>query len=88
MVEYALDNLYTLDTNFCPTKEYNADFRADAMLDGAEFGVQTNGHSVDIIKDNGQRSVKDSYKGRKTYDGKKDCNIYGVKHELKDITNY
>lgn len=88
MYEYALDNLYTLDTNFCPTKEYNADFRKDGMLDGKEFGNQTNGHSVDIIKAEGQRSVKDSYKWRKTYDGKKECNIYWLKNEVKDITNY
>lgn len=88
MVEYALDNLYTLDTNMCPTKEYNSDFKTDGILDGSDFWKNTNWHAIDIIKDNGQRSVKDNYKWRKTYDGKKECNIYELKHELKDLTNY
>ena len=88
MVEYALDNLYTLDTNFCPTTEYSLDYRRDAMLDGKDFGYITNWHCADIIKEDGQRSVKDNYKGRKTLDGKKACNIYGLKHKLEDITNY
>lgn len=88
MLEDALDKLYTINTNMCPTKEYNADFRKDAMLDGKDFGVNTNWHAIDVIKYKGQRSVKDSYKWRKTYDGKKECNIYGLKHELKDISNF
>ena len=88
MVEEALKNLYTLDTNFCPTSAYSADYRKDAMLDWTDFWTATNWHSVDIISKEWQRGVKDSYKGRKTYDWKKDCNFYGLKHELKDISNY
>lgn len=88
MIETALDNLYTLDGNLCPTKEYIADYKKDAMVDGYEFWAKTNGHCVDIIKEEWRRSVKDSYKGRKTYDGKMECNIYGLKNELKDMTNY
>lgn len=31
------------------------------MLDGTDFGAATYGHSVGIINENGQRSVKDNY---------------------------
>lgn len=80
IVEDALDMLYTLDWNLCPTGEYITDFSADWMLDGTNFWYDTNWHSIDFIKQDGQRSVKDSYKGRK-------YNIYGLKHKLSEITN-
>lgn len=88
MLQTALEYNYTLETNFCPTVAYNNDYKADWMLDWKDFGKQTNGHAVDIINYKWQRSVKDSYKWRKTTNWKKDCNIYWLKHELKDITNY
>lgn len=78
LIEYALDNLFTLDWNYCPTSEYNKD-KADWMLDGTEFWKQTNWHSVDIIKKDGQRSVKDSSSKNR---------IYGLKNKLSQISNY
>ena len=80
IVESTLDKLYTIDWNYCPTKEYNDD-RADLMIDGTNFWYSTNGHSVDIIKKNWQRSVKDSW-------SRPERNIYGLKHKLSEITNY
>jgi len=88
MLEKALDELYTLDTNFCPTTAYSQDYRKDWILNWTDFWTATNGHSVDIIKKDWKRGVKDSYKGRKTYDWKKDCNFYELEHELKDLSNY
>lgn len=80
IIEYAINNLYTIDWNYCPTAEYNKD-REDLMIDGTKFGYKTNWHSVDIICKNWQRSVKDSW-------SRPERNIYWLKHKLSEITNY
>lgn len=80
VIEYALDKLFTLDWNYHPTKEYNQD-KADWMLDGKDFGNLTNWHSVDIIKKDGVRSVKDSGSVPAR-------NIYWLKNKLSQISNY
>ena len=80
IVEDALDMLYTLDWNLCPTAEYITDYTADGMLNGTKFWYNTNGHSVDFIKKEWQRSVKDNYKGSQ-------YNIYGLEHKLSEISN-
>ena len=77
IIEDALDKLYTLDWNYCPTKEYNED-KADWMLDGTEFWKQTNWHSVCVVKKGWQRSIKDS--GSVPY--------YWVKNKISQISNY
>lgn len=88
MVDACIKKWYTLDTNFCPTVEYARDYYvSDACVDGYEFWFKTNGHSVWIIW-NGHRSVKDNYKGRKTSDGSRGCNIYELKHPLAKMTNF
>lgn len=80
IIEDVLNNLYTIDWNYCPTKEYNED-KQDLMVDGTNFWYSTNWHSVDIINKDGQRSVKDSW-------SRPEKNIYGLKHKLSEITNY
>lgn len=80
IMEDAIGKLYTIDWNYCPTSKYNQD-RADWMLDGTDFWYNTNWHSVDVRVVENQRSVKDSYVGRK-------FNIYWLKHKLSEITNY
>ena len=80
IIEDVLDKLYTLDWNYCPTKEYNED-KLDLMIDWTDFWKATSWHSVDIIKKNGQRSVKDSW-------SRPEKNIYWLKHKLSEITNY
>ena len=80
IIEDVLDKLYTIDWNYCPTKEYNED-KLDLMIDWTDFWKNTNWHSVDIIKKNGQRSVKDSW-------SRPEKNIYGLKNKLSEITNY
>lgn len=77
VIENALDKLFTLDWNYCPTAEYNQD-KADWMIDGKDFWKQTNWHSVDIVKKGGQRSIKDS--GSVPY--------YWVKNKISQISNY
>ena len=80
VIENALDKLFTLDWNYCPTTEYNQD-KADWMVDGTDFGTSTSWHSVDIISKSWQRSVKDS-------GSSKTNNIYWLKHKLSEISNY
>lgn len=88
LVDEILKKWYTMNWNFKPTAEYSKDYYFDWVLDGCDFWIQTNWHSIDIIRDNWHRSVKDSYKGRKTVDKSKDCNRYELKHPLAEITNY
>lgn len=80
IMEYALENLYTIDWNYCPTKEYNED-KKDLMIDWTKFWYKTNWHSVDIICKEWQRSVKDS-------GSRPEKNIYWLKHKLSEITNF
>lgn len=80
IVENVLEKLYTIDWNFCPTNDYNQD-RQDWMIDWTDFWKRTNWHSVDIICKEWQRSVKDSYVGRK-------FNIYWLKNKLSSLTNF
>lgn len=78
IIDSAVDKLYTLDGNMCPTHSYNQD-KADWMLDGTDFWTNTNWHSIDIIKKEGQLSVKDSSSKNQ---------IYGLKHNLSQISNF
>lgn len=87
MLDEAIKKKYTIFGNYCPTWAYSKDYNTDAVLDWNEFWYNTNWHAIDIIWD-GHRAVKDSYKGRKTYDWTKDSNIYELKHPLAEITNY
>ena len=77
IIENVLDKLYAIDWNFCPTKKYNEDKR-DWMIDWTDFGANTNWHSVDVVKKEGQRSVKDSWS----------VPYYWLKNKLSQISNY
>ena len=87
MVDEILEKWYTMNGNFCPTTEYSQDYRKDAILDWTDFWTNTNWHAIDIIND-WKRKVKDSYKGRKTYDWKIDCNRYELKNPISKFSNY
>ena len=80
IIENVIDKLYTIDWNHWLTAEYNKD-RKDWMVDGTNFWINTNWHSVDIINYHWQRSVKNSYKWDKN-------NIYWLKNKLSAITNF
>mgnify|MGYP003299953196 CR=1 FL=1 len=80
IIEDAINSLYTIDWNYCPTTEYNKD-REDLMIEWTNFWYKTNWHSVDIICKDGQRSVKDSW-------SRPERNIYWLKNKLSKITNY
>lgn len=80
IIENAIDKLYTIDWNHWLNSDYTKD-KADWMIDGTKFGTVTNWHSVDIINYQGQRSVKNSYKGVKN-------NIYWLKNKLSQISNF
>lgn len=77
IIEWVLDKLYTIDWNFCPTKEYNED-KKDWMVDGTDFWKATSWHSVDIVKKGWQRSVKDSWS----------ISYYWLRNKLSELTNY
>lgn len=87
ILEEVLAKWYTVNGNMCPTTEYSADYRRDAILDWYNFWKVTNWHAIDIIND-WTRKIKDSYKGRKTYDGTKYCNRYELRHRIAELTNY
>ena len=80
-IQWALDKLYTLDTNYNWNSNYNKDYKDDWILNGTEFWVATYGHSVGIIWENGTRSVKDNYYWRQ-------YNIYGLEHKISEIKCY
>lgn len=88
IIQWILDKKYTLVGNRSTASEFTSDYRTDWVLDGKDFWTKTNWHCIDIISYKWVRSEKNSYKGRKTYDGKKDCNIFELKHKLAEITNY
>ena len=90
MIDEVLKKWYTIWWNFCPTIAYSKDYNTDAVLDWCEFGNKTSWHAIDIIWDENfnNRAVKDSYKGRRTYDNSKESNRYELKHPIVELTNY
>ena len=80
LLEGIIWKLYTIDWNHWVTAEYTKD-KKDWMIDGTNFGHQTNWHSVDIINYKWQSSVKNSYKWATN-------NIYWLKNKLSAITNF
>jgi len=86
-VEWVIDMLYNICTGFYGNSLFVSDYRKDSILNGTDFGASTFWHAVNVIKD-GVRKVKDNYKGRKTYDGKKDNNYYELQHKISEIKNF
>ena len=80
-IQWALDKLYTLDTNYNWNSEYNKDYKSDWVLDWVEFGASTYGHSVGVIKVDDKNCIKDNYFWRK-------YNIYELKNKIGDIKCY
>ena len=87
LVDEILKKWYTINWNMKPTTAYWWDYSEDAIVDWNNFWTQTNGHAIDLIWD-WVRKVKDSYKGRKTFDWSKDTNRYELKHPISEMTNY
>ena len=77
LIEDVIGKLYTIDWNMCPTKEWSED-RKDWMIDGTDFGTQTNWHSLDIVCKEWQRTVKDSWS----------IPYYWLKNKLSAVTNF
>lgn len=77
IIEDVIGKLYTIDWNMCPTKEWNED-RKDWMIDGTDFGTQTNWHSLDIVCKEWQRTVKDSWS----------IPYYWLKNKVSAVTNF
>ena len=80
IIEDVIDKLYTIDGNHGLNSDYTKD-KKDWMVDGTEFGNITSWHSVDVIKKEWQRSVKNSYKWA-------EHNIYWLKNKLSQISNF
>ena len=78
IIEDVIGKLYTIDWNLGLNSKYNED-KKDWMIDGTDFGTQTSWHSVDIVKKDWQRSVKDSWSTN---------NYYWLKNKLSAITNF
>ena len=67
IIEAIIDKYYTLDTNYYWNKKYNEDKR-DWVLDWTDFGASTYWHSIDIIKNEWKRCVKDSGSTNQIYE--------------------
>lgn len=80
-IQWALDKLYTLDTNYNGNSDYNKDYKADWVLDWTDFWASTYGHSIGVINQNWKTCIKDNYYGRK-------YNIYELKNKIGDIKCY
>jgi hypothetical protein len=85
LVKKVIDKWYTIMTNIYWNWKYQMDYLRDAVLNWTEFWTSTYWHALNVRKVNDKRSVKDSYKGRKCNDWKKDCNIYELEHQLREI---
>lgn len=81
IIQWALDKLYTLDTNYNGNSDYNKDYKADWVLDGTDFWASTYWHSVGVIKKDDKNCIKDNYYWRK-------YNIYQLKNKIGDIKCY
>ena len=77
LIEDVIGKLYTIDWNFCPTKEWNED-KKDWIIDGTDFWKTTSWHSVGVVNKDWQRSVKDSWS----------MPYYWLKNKLSAITNF
>lgn len=77
ILENAINNLYTIWWNMCPTKEWSED-RKDWMIDGTKFWTSTNWHAVWIVNKDWQRSVKDSWS----------IPYYWLKNKVSSLTNF
>ena len=88
LVKKVIDKWYTIMTNIYWNGKYQMDYLRDAVLNGTEFWTSTYWHALNVRKVNDKRSVKDSYKGRKCNDWKKDCNIYELEHQIREISAF
>ena len=86
LVKKIIDKWYTIMTNINWNGKYVMDYLADAVVNGTSFWVSTFGHALNVRSVKDKRSVKDSYKGRKCNDWKKDCNIYELEHQIREIS--
>lgn len=77
ILENAINKLYTIWWNMCPTKEWSED-RKDWMIDGTDFWTNTNWHAVWIVNLQWQRSVKDSWS----------IPYYWLKNKVSAISNF
>ena len=77
LIEDVIGKLYTIDWNFCPTKEWNED-KKEWIIDGTDFWKTTSWHSVGVVNKDWQRSVKDSWS----------IPYYWLKNKLSAITNF
>lgn len=86
MVDKILSKNYTLCSGYNGNATYNNDYKADCVLNGVKFWTSTYGHAVSWIWRNGNRYIKDNYKGRKNW--KLSTNIYKVEHTPSELVSW
>jgi len=84
-VDKILSKNYTLCSWYRGNSKYNADYKEDCILNWVSFGTSTYGHAVSWIGRNGNRYIKDNYKGRKNW--KLFTNIYKVEHTPSELVS-
>ena len=84
-VDKILSKNYTLCSWYRGNSKYNADYKEDCILNWTTFWTSTYGHAVSWIGRNGNRYIKDNYKGRKNW--KLPTNIYKVEHTPSELVS-
>ena len=84
-VDKILSKNYTLCSWYRWNAKYNADYKEDCILNWTTFWTSTYGHAVSWIGRNGNRYIKDNYKGRKNW--KLPTNIYKVEHTPSELVS-
>jgi hypothetical protein len=85
LVDKILSKNYTLCSWYRGNSKYNADYKEDCILNWVSFGTWTYWHAVSRIGRNGNRYIKDNYKGRKNW--KLFTNIYKVEHTPSELVS-
>lgn len=85
LVDKILTKNYTLCSGYKWNSKYNKDRDDNAVLNGTSFWSSTYGHAVSWIGRNGNRYIKDNYKGRISW--KLATNIYRVEHTPKELVS-
>lgn len=85
LVDSILTKNYTLCSGYGWNSKYNKDRDDNAVLNGTSFWSSTYGHAVSWIGRNGNRYIKDNYKGRISW--KLATNIYKVEHTPKELVS-
>lgn len=83
IIDEVISKNYSLCTWFNGNSKYQKDRRDNGQIDNSDFGEATYGHAVCLIKREGDKYVKDNYKGRR--ENGRYTNIYKVVPAISEL---